>query len=184
MNAHFDVTGIRLETERLILRPWRESDLIDFYEYASEDGVGQMAGWQPHRSLEETKLILGFFINDRKSFTLESKETGKVIGSLSLDEQDEDIDIPDNSVGREIGFALNKMYWGRGLMPEACAAVIEYCFSSLSFDWLCCGHFAWNNQSKRVIEKLGFHYMKDIVFDTRLGTKEPGKYYIQYNPNK
>ena len=44
MNAPVDVTKIRIETERLILRAWREEDLEDFYEYASVEGVGEKAG--------------------------------------------------------------------------------------------------------------------------------------------
>ena len=45
MNADFKIDGIKLETERLVLRAFKDSDLNDFYEYASEDGVGEMAGW-------------------------------------------------------------------------------------------------------------------------------------------
>ncbi len=50
MNANVDISGIVLETERLILREWKESDLKDFYEYAKVDGIGQMASWNPHKS--------------------------------------------------------------------------------------------------------------------------------------
>ena len=53
MDAPIDVTNIRIETPRLILRPWRMADLEDLYEYARVDGVGQMAGWQPHGSIED-----------------------------------------------------------------------------------------------------------------------------------
>lgn len=59
MNKQIDITNVVLTTDRLTLRPWRESDLNDFYEYASVDGVGQMAGWNPHRNVEESKMILG-----------------------------------------------------------------------------------------------------------------------------
>ena len=45
MNAVIDLKNVCLETDRLILREWREADLADFFEYASVDGVGQMAGW-------------------------------------------------------------------------------------------------------------------------------------------
>ena len=48
MLAPVDITGVRLETERLILRPWTWDDLEDFFEYASIEGLGQMAGWLPH----------------------------------------------------------------------------------------------------------------------------------------
>ena len=50
MNATIDISNTVLKTERLILRPWRQEDLDDFYEYAKVDGVGQMAGWLPHES--------------------------------------------------------------------------------------------------------------------------------------
>lgn len=184
MTAPFDVTDIRIETERLILRPWRETDLEDFYQYASVDGVGQMAGWLPHKSIQESKVVLDIFCKGRNVFALEYKQSGHVIGSLSLDEQEEGIDFPANTRGRELGFALSKAYWGQGLMPEAVKAVIDYCFSVLNFDWLSCGHFVENGQSQKVIEKCEFVFVTDMIFDTRAGTKEPGKYYIQFNPDK
>lgn len=45
MNTYVDLTNVVLETDRLIIRAWKETDLEDFYEYAKVDGVGQMAGW-------------------------------------------------------------------------------------------------------------------------------------------
>ena len=184
MNAPVDVTGIRIETERLILRHWRQSDLADFYEYASVDGVGQMAGWLPHESMETSQRILDLFIREKKTFALEYKETGKVIGSLGLEPREPDASIPEELTGREIGYVLSKDYWGRGLMPEAVNAVVNYCFAQLSFDYLTCGHFLRNAQSRRVIEKCGFSYLKDIDFETRMGTVEPTRLYILYNPCK
>ena len=50
MNPEIDISNVILKTERLLIRPWRQSDLDDFYSYASVDGVGQMAGWKPHKS--------------------------------------------------------------------------------------------------------------------------------------
>lgn len=182
MNAPVDVTNIRIETPRLILRPWRESDLQDFYAYARVDGVGQMAGWLPHENIEKSKTILDLFIKERKTFALEWKENGKAIGSLGLEECEESIQVPEGMMGREIGYVLNKDYWGRGLMPEAVKAVIQYCFDVLNFDYLTCGHFVWNRQSRRVIEKCGFQYLQEIVHTTRYETQEPTTLYILYNP--
>ena len=183
MNAPVDVTNLRIETPRLILRPWRESDLEDFYEYASVEGVGEKAGWNHHQSVEESRRILGLFIRGKKTFALELKDNGKVIGSLGLEPRDEDAGLNPEWKGREIGYVLSKDYWGRGLMPEAVKAVMDYCFSVLKFDYLACGHFAWNSQSRRVIEKCGFTYLKDIEFETRMHTMEPTRLYILYNPN-
>lgn len=182
MNAPIDVTNIRIETDRLILRYWCQEDLEDFYEYAHVDGVGQMAGWQPHESIGKTQAILDGFIREKKTFALELKENGRVIGSLGLEARDEDLAILEELQGREIGYVLSKNYWGRGLMPEAVKAVIDYCFSVLGFDYLLCGHYDWNRQSRRVIEKCGFQFMKEVTHETRFGTTEQVRLYILYNP--
>ena len=183
MNKQIDITGIVLTTKRLTLRPWRESDLADFYEYASVDGVGQMAGWVPHRNMEESREILSHFINGKHVFALEHQ--GKVIGSLGVEKyREENYPELDTLQGREIGYVLSKAYWGQGLMPEAVKAVSDYCFSVLDFDYLTCVHFHRNCQSQRVIEKCGFSYLKDIDFETRMGTTEPTRLYVLYNPNK
>lgn len=47
-----------LETERLILRRWEESDAEDLYKYASNPDVGPIAGWPPHQSLDESKDVI------------------------------------------------------------------------------------------------------------------------------
>ena len=181
MNAPIDVTNIRIETERLILRPWQESDLDDFYEYASVDGVGQMAGWTPHKSKEESKVILGFFLEGKNTFAIELKESGRVIGSLGIEEPES---APETGAGRELGYVLSKDYWGRELMPEAVHAVVDYCFRVLNYDYLTCSHFDWNSQSRRVIEKCGFHYFSRSKSETRYETIETSINYIQFNPNK
>ncbi len=181
MIAPIDVTPIRIETDRLVIRPWRESDVEDFYEYAKVDGVGQMAGWQPHESIEKSRAILKLFMDEKKTFALELKESGKVIGSLGIEEREEEMDLPENSMGRELGYVLSKDYWGQGLMPEAVKAVIQYCFDTLDYDWLTCCHYTRNDQSRRVIEKSGFSYVKEIDHVTRMGTHEPTILYVLHN---
>ena len=184
MNAPVDVTNIRIETERLILRAWSESDLYDFFEYARVEGVGEKAGWNHHKSLEESRTILGFFIKNKKTLAIELKESGKVIGSVGLEPRDEDAGLSLELQGREIGYVLSRDYWGRGLMPEAVKAVIDYCFSVLNYDYLTCGHFDHNDRSRRVMEKCGFVFLKNVVTPTVRGIDEPGKMYVLYNPFK
>ena len=137
INADVDLTDVVLETERLIIRAWKETDLEDFYEYAKVDGVGQMAGWNPHQSIQESKTILEMFIKGKNEFALELKENHKVIGSLGLEKMSLSLGGEyDNLAGREIGYVLSKAYWGRGLMPEAVKAVIAYCFQNEKYDYL------------------------------------------------
>lgn len=183
MNKQIDITGVVLATNRLVLRPWIESDLSDFYAYASVDGVGQMAGWNPHRNIKETEMILDRFIKHKKTFALEC--CGKVIGSLGIEEYSEE-NYPelDRLQGREIGYVLSKAYWGQGLMPEAVKAVIDWLFLKEKLDFIIVGHFDWNHQSKRVIEKCGFRYVKTAKFETRYDTIENSVEYILYNPER
>ena len=181
MNKEIDITGVVLTTERLTLRPWKESDLQDFYEYASVDGVGQMAGWNPHKNPEESKMILSLFIDRKNEFAIEYQ--GKVIGSLGVKPYNEE-NYPElaEQKGREIGYVLSKAYWGQGLMPEAVKAVIDWLFRDIQLDFIICGHFDWNNQSRRVIEKCGFQFIKMVKFETRFNTVETCRDYILHNP--
>ena len=66
MNAEIDISNVVLKTQRLVLRPWRESDLDDFFEYASVDGVGEMAGWAHHKTKEETQAVLAAFMGGKR----------------------------------------------------------------------------------------------------------------------
>lgn len=69
-------------------------------------------------------------------------------------------------------------------MPEAVKAVIDYLSNDLNLDFLTCGCFDFNNQSKRVQEKCGFKPYRKLLMDTRLGTKEPGILNLLIKPNK
>ena len=178
MIAPIDITGVRLETERLILRPWTTDDLQDFFEYASIEGLGQMAGWLPHKSIDESRTVLDMFIRGKKVFAIELKETGKVIGSFGIEEQDPDPEA--ELLGRELGYVLHKSYWGLGLMPEAANRVVSWCFEELGLDYLTCSHFDWNMQSSRVIEKTGFCYFSTTPFTTQYGKVETSLNYILY----
>ncbi len=171
MNAEIDISNTVLETERLILRPWRKEDLDDFFEYASVDGVGQMAGWLPHQSKDDTQMILNSFIGKRRTFALEYQ--GKVVGSLGIEEYDEDKfpELKDKKC-REIGYVLSKNYWGRGLMPEAVKETICYLFEEMKLDAILCGHFLSNQQSQRVQEKCGFRHYAYGTYETRFVTVE------------
>lgn len=183
MNQIIDITGVVLRTDRLVLRPWKESDLQDFHAYARVEGVGQMAGWAPHRSMEESGAILGMFIRGKHTFAVEY--CGKVIGSVGIEEYKENV-YPEYDAlpGREIGYVLSRDYWGQGLMPEAVRAVIHYLFSSVGLDFLIVGHFPRNQQSRRVIEKCGFQYVRTTEFETSYGIVETSMEYILWNPER
>lgn len=186
MNAAFAINGRIIETQRLLLRPFKDSDLKDFNAYASVEGVGEMAGWKHHETMDESQKILDLFINEDKTFAIVLKENGKVIGSLGVEEYGMEAALTEfyPYKGREIGFVLSRDYWGKGIMPEAVRAVIDHLFNDMDLDFLTCGYYDFNGQSRRVQEKCGFKPYRRLVMDTRLGTKEPGILNLLVNPNK
>ncbi len=177
MNAEIDISNTQLKTDRLLLRSFEEKDLDDLYTYASVDGVGQMAGWSPHKDKTESGKILDMFIQGKKTFALVYE--GHVIGSLGIEMYNEQ-KYPELSAlrCREIGYVLSKAYWGQGFMPEAVKEVIRYLFEEIGLDAVMCGHFLFNTQSRRVIEKTGFHFYAENTFQTAYGTTEKCLDYI------
>ena len=181
MNKSIDLSGVRLETARLALRPWREEDLEDHFEYARVEGVGQMAGWLPEKDLGEARETLRRFIEEKKTLALEYR--GKVIGSLGVERYNEKQHPElDALLGRELGYVLNRDYWGQGLMPEAVRAVTAYLFEVEALDFLIAGSFEWNRQSARVLEKCGFECIGGVPSVTTYLKVEWCLDYILYNP--
>ena len=145
---------IAIETERLRLRPFNASDLQDFYTYAKNEKIGHGAGWKPHESLAESEEILAHFMEQDDVWAIEDKQTGAIIGSIGLHE---DRHRPLEGV-RMLGYVLAEPYWGKGIMPEAATALLHYGFTEVGLKLISVYHFSFNDQSRRVIEKLGFTY--------------------------
>lgn len=174
MNTEIDISNVVLHTKRLTLRPWKQADLKDLFEYASVPGVGEMAGWKHHADEQVSQKILDMFIEEKKTFALDLN--GKAIGSFGIEEYDEELfpEFADKRC-REIGYVLSRSYWGRGLMPEAVRAVLRYLFEEMDLDVVFCGHYLRNSQSARVQEKCGFHHYAFGKHKTRMGTVEDGE---------
>lgn len=181
MDVMVNIDCFVLETERLVIRPWKQSDLKDFFEYASVEGVGEMAGWNHHKSIQESREILDMFINEHKTFALELKNSGKVIGSLGIEKINPTYDPYKNMYGKEIGYVLSKDYWGRGLMTEAVKRVIDFCFDDLNLNYLWISHWIKNDKSRRVIEKCGFEFVKEFEYTCQNGDIRPSKGYHKLN---
>lgn len=181
MNAEVDLTDVVLKTERLTLRPFKKSDLDDFYEYAKVAGVGEMAGWSSHKSKEESMSILNKFIEGKKTFAVE--KDGKVIGSLGIEKYDESefpIFMPYRA--RELGFVVSKDYWGQGIATEAVKKVVDFCFNELDMQVLLCGCMTRNLRSIGVQKKAGFTFYKEYDYKTHYGTVEKSIENFLVNP--
>lgn len=149
--------GKMLKTERLILRPWIESDAESLFEYAKEMEVGPIAGWPPHKSKEESLFVIQNVLNGAECYAICEKENNIAIGSVELKLNGHN-DMSDRDDECELGYWLGKPFWGRGYMTEAVRELLRHGFEDLGMTAIWCGYYDGNLKSKRVQEKVGFVY--------------------------
>jgi len=141
-----------LETDHLILRPLREADFADFFEYAQDPAVASSGMWTPYESEEIARAdfthLLSLYPHGFMWWALEEKADGKMIGRCQLDRYD-----PDDARA-EISYALNQRYWGRGYISEAASCVVRYGFENLKLNRISAAVFPDNMASVRILEKL------------------------------
>lgn len=168
-----------IETPRLILRPWRETDAPALFRYASDPDIGPVAGWAPHASIEESLRIIRTVFAAPEIYAVVLKESGEPVGSCGIMFAD-GLHSADMKPGHaEIGYWIGKPYWGQGLIPEAVRALLARSFNELKLDAVWCGYYDGNVKSRRVIEKCGFrfhHTNPDIV--SPLGDTRTEHFYI------
>lgn len=146
-----------LETERLVLRPWKETDAESLFEYAKDPDIGPIAGWPPHQNIEESLHIIKTVFIGPECYAICEKNTGKAIGAIELKMKGH-TDMTDREDECELGYWLGKPFWGRGYMPEAATELLRHGFETLGMTTIWCGYYDGNYKSKRVQEKVGFLY--------------------------
>lgn len=146
-----------METERLTLRKWRETDAESLYEYAKDPDIGPIAGWTPHKSAAESLDIIRNVLNGAECYAICEKQSGKAIGSIEL-RLNGHTDMTDRDDECELGYWLGKPFWGRGYVPEAVREILRHAFEDIGMRAVWCGYYDGNFKSKRVQEKVGFVY--------------------------
>ena len=145
-----------IETERLILRPFRESDAEDVYEYLKQPAVNCFACMKMN-SLDEAKAEM----NERSKeteymFAIVLKENGKVIGEIDAAPE---ATAPDKDAAPEDTFSpcwmLNKAFHGKGYAFEAAHAFFDYLFNEKGARRIYAYTEDYNIPCQRLCEKLG-----------------------------
>ena len=142
-----------IETERLTLRPWRESDAPSCFRLASNPRIGLMCGWKPHESEEESREVIRTILSAHMSYAVTLRGEDEAIGSIGF----HPCTRPEAIGHMELGYWLGEPYWGNGYIPEAAAAMLQTAFD-LGATEIWVRHNAVNHQSRRVIHKLGFTF--------------------------
>lgn len=136
----------QLQTQRLILRRYREADLNDLHEYLSDAQVVKFEPYSP-MSMDEVRENLAWRIGTDEMIAIVCAASGKMIGNVYLGKRDFD--------SLEIGYVLNRRFWGMGYACEACGALISLAFAQ-GVHRIYAECDPENNASWRLLERLGF----------------------------
>jgi ribosomal-protein-alanine N-acetyltransferase len=159
---------VRLDTERLMLRPLEKDDAEDLHAVHSDPSTFEFIGSQPARSLDETRARIARVAADfeGRGFAMAAvveRAGGRVIGDSGLQLLEGGPDV-------EVGYRLGREYRGRGYATEAARAWLAYGFETLGLDRILAVAWPENTASTRVMEKcgmrlvgLGFNYGHETV---------------------
>ncbi len=147
-----------LETERLVLRRFVLGDAGAMYKnWASEDEVTRFLTWPTHSDAGVTRAVLsdwiaGYEKADFYNWAIELKETGELIGNISV------VQVKEKTECAELGYCMGSRWWGAGIMPEAGRGVVRYLFEEVGFNRIAAAHAKNNPKSGRVMQKIGMTY--------------------------
>jgi [ribosomal protein S5]-alanine N-acetyltransferase len=149
----------RLETARLILRPFTLDDAGSLFESASNPNVTRFTSWEHHPTLEDTLTFLRQYVPMRLAEGVPDplgifpkEEPGRVIGALGCHWNTR------ANHCLEMGYWLAEPFWGRGLTAEAAGALVDHAFATFEVERLQAHHMAGNDASGRVMQKLGMTF--------------------------
>ena len=153
-----------MESNRILLRHWKESDAEDLFKAASNPIIGLRAGWKPHKNINESLEIINTIFNNDRTYAIELKENNKVIGSIGYLTNDISHlkNLKENEV--EIGYWVAEDYWNRGICTEALKLLIKYLFEIKKFKVIWGTFFFDNLASGKVMEKCGFKDTKEPTY--------------------
>lgn len=144
----------RIETDRLILRRYKESDLDSIYEIITDERLSKYIKFPKLTKEEELECIRRWISDADESkyerWVIEIKETGEVAGNIDV-----------NTVVKKhnycnVGYTIRYNYWGNGYAAEALKAVSEHLLNNSGYYLVECSCNELNVQSYRVMEKAGF----------------------------
>jgi ribosomal-protein-alanine N-acetyltransferase len=155
-----------IETERLVLRPFKPEDLDELVQLRADPLVMRYIGDQSREKVEQR---LQYYISHYEPhgfgmWAVIDKGTRAMVGWCGLVFLDETPEV-------EVGYGVARDYWGRGLMTEAARASLRYGFERAGLERIVAVAMPENTASRRIMEKLGmryeknvFHYGHDLVY--------------------
>jgi RimJ/RimL family protein N-acetyltransferase len=158
----------RIESERLILRRFRDSDLAAFVAYRNDPEVARYQSWDSIDELEARTLIREMASarpgvpGDWFQFAIESKETGALLGDCALQVDGQE------PYKAELGFTLAREHQGKGFASEAASRLLDYAFASLDLHRVFALADCRNRPSWTLLDRVGMrregHFLENVWF--------------------
>jgi len=149
---------MRIETPRLLLRPWQSADAEELFRLARDPAVGPMAGWPPHANVRQSRSYLRIVLLRPETYAICRREAEEgPIGNIAIRFAGEG-SAPLGKGEAEIGYWIGRSHWGQGFATEALEAALARAFTALGCPAVWCGYFDGNEASRRVQEKSGLRY--------------------------
>jgi ribosomal-protein-alanine N-acetyltransferase len=156
---------LALETQRLLLRSWREDDVAACMTLAHDVGYNCFSTpgrFLVHSIAEAKKKIrerMDLFDEQRLGkFPVFLKPTGEFIGTCGMEPF-----VLDGRKEVELGYRLCLKYWGHGYAAEAAAAILRYGFVDFGCEKITAFALPQNRASLKILEKLGFEYRREFL---------------------
>jgi RimJ/RimL family protein N-acetyltransferase len=150
---------INLESERLILRNYKETDFQDFYEYMQLEYTARHDDFEP-LNFEQCTRLLSKRLNNDNYLVVELRDAQKVIGDVSFDAEEFE--------SFSISYDFNVKFEKQGFATEACRVLIRYIFEMLNGRRIFAECNEDNVNSYKLLERLGFrqegHFLEDVTF--------------------
>lgn len=149
---------VELETKRLILRKFEIEDAeAMFKNWARDKEVTKFLTWINHSSVDVTEIVLKDWIShyDEKGhyqWAIVLKDINEPIGSISVVDQDSHLEMV------QIGFAIGRNWWNKGLVTEALEKIIDFFFNEVGVNRIESIHDIKNIASGKVMKKSGLKY--------------------------
>jgi RimJ/RimL family protein N-acetyltransferase len=162
---------ISLETHRLIIRQFRDSDLESFIAYRNDPDVYRYQGWKTPYLREDglefiarTKTVIPGTPGEWTQLVIECKDSAEVLGDIAFHI------IRSNPRQAYLGYTLARFAWGQGYASEAARKTLDYLFRVLDLHRVIADCDVDNAASIHLLERLGFrreaHYMESFWFES------------------
>lgn len=177
-----DVENIKLQSDRLIIRPLSYDDLEDFYKISQNKNVAYMSGFKATEDIEEAKVDLDLYMEKKNVLGLTMQ--GKLVGLVNFHEVDAitNILIPDELRGDlalVVGFLLDESLWSQGIMSEALSEIFSYLKDETPYERLYASHFMDNQRSMAILVKFNFEPSMDLWMVDGYGKRREGLFYTR-----